>query len=140
MVKYTLGFIFTRDLKKVLLIKKLHPKWQRGKLNGLGGKIEKGETTLESITREVKEESDLDIEKTAWLFIGIFNSSEWIVEIFASLYKGNPNDAKSIEKEKVKWVNAKNLPKNALENLQWLLPFILFKLQTNSKQTFTVKY
>lgn len=45
MQEYVLGFAFTpKDLKgnqKVVLIEKLKPEWQKGKFNGIGGKLEK---------------------------------------------------------------------------------------------------
>ena len=46
MKKYTLGFIFTPALDKVLLVHKISPEWQAGKINGVGGKIEEGELIL----------------------------------------------------------------------------------------------
>ena len=61
MKNYTVAFIFTPSLDKVLLIHKISPEWQRGKLNGIGGKIEPNETNLACIIREVKEETNLQI-------------------------------------------------------------------------------
>ena len=40
MQKYSLGFVFDLPVEKVLLIEKQRPEWQKGKLNGIGGKIE----------------------------------------------------------------------------------------------------
>jgi 8-oxo-dGTP diphosphatase len=42
--QYVLGFLFDPSQKDVVLIKKLKPEWQKGKLNGVGGKIEEGES------------------------------------------------------------------------------------------------
>jgi 8-oxo-dGTP pyrophosphatase MutT (NUDIX family) len=41
MLEYTLVFVFNPDLTRTLLIRKTHPKWQAGKLNGLGGHVMK---------------------------------------------------------------------------------------------------
>ena len=41
MKKYVLTFLFTSDYKNVWLIEKNRPNWQKGSLNGIGGKIEK---------------------------------------------------------------------------------------------------
>lgn len=46
------------------MIQKDHPDFMAGKLNGLGGLIQKGETALEAMIREFKEESGLLI--TDW--------------------------------------------------------------------------
>ena len=50
MKKYVAGFMFSSDKSEVLLVEKMSPEWQRGLLNGIGGKIEGGETPLEAIT------------------------------------------------------------------------------------------
>ncbi len=56
-VEYVLGFMFSPDEKKVLLIWKNRPSWQAGKLNGIGGKVNPGETPLEAMEREFIEET-----------------------------------------------------------------------------------
>jgi 8-oxo-dGTP diphosphatase len=42
---------------KVALVRKTKPAWQAGRLNGIGGKMEGGETPLECMCREWKEET-----------------------------------------------------------------------------------
>lgn len=56
-VEYVLGIMFSEDEKKVLTIWKNRPSWQAGKLNGIGGKIEAGESPLEAMHREFIEET-----------------------------------------------------------------------------------
>lgn len=58
--QYVVGFVFTPDYSKVWLMKKQKPEWQKGKLNGIGGKIEKNETPLAAMIREAKEETGLE--------------------------------------------------------------------------------
>jgi 8-oxo-dGTP pyrophosphatase MutT (NUDIX family) len=63
--KFTLGFIFSQDLQKVLLIKKNRaPKGTKmiGKLNGIGGHLEPGEYPHIGIFRECKEETGIEID------------------------------------------------------------------------------
>ncbi|NOS72038.1 MAG: NUDIX domain-containing protein [Verrucomicrobia bacterium] len=59
--RYVLGFLFSPELSLVLLIKKNRPKWQRGKFNGIGGKIEPGETAPDAMRRECREETNVDV-------------------------------------------------------------------------------
>lgn len=59
MKEYTVGFLFDEELQKVVLIRKTHPEWQKGLLNGVGGKVEEGETPLVAMHREWKEEVDI---------------------------------------------------------------------------------
>lgn len=57
--RYVVGFAFDERAEYVLLVHKLKPEWQRGRLNGIGGKIEPGETPLEAMDRECLEETGL---------------------------------------------------------------------------------
>ena len=59
--EYVCGFLFSPDRTRVLLIRKNRPAWQAGKLNGLGGKIEPGETPLEAMRREFREEAGAEV-------------------------------------------------------------------------------
>lgn len=49
MKEYTLIFVFNTELTKTLLIRKTHPEWQVGKLNGLGGTVEPQDYNEENI-------------------------------------------------------------------------------------------
>lgn len=60
-VRYCLGLIFDPEFTRVLLIVKNRPCWQLNKLNGIGGKIETGESDLEAMNREFQEETGLDL-------------------------------------------------------------------------------
>lgn len=56
MQEYVLGFCFSNSLEEVWLIRKKRPAWQAGKLNGVGGHVEEGETPLCAMLRESFEE------------------------------------------------------------------------------------
>lgn len=66
---YVVGYAFRPDMGAVALIEKRKPAWQVGKLNGVGGKIEPGETPVEAMVREFKEEAGVWIEAMRWLHI-----------------------------------------------------------------------
>jgi 8-oxo-dGTP diphosphatase len=58
--KYVVGFFLDPTLSKVVLIRKVNPEWQRGLLNGVGGKVGDtvpGETPEQAIHREFQEET-----------------------------------------------------------------------------------
>ncbi len=55
---YCVCILFNKDLTKTLLIQKAEGKWFAGMYNGLGGKLEEGETAKEACIREVWEESN----------------------------------------------------------------------------------
>lgn len=58
--RYVVGFMLDPTLSKVVLIRKQNPDWQRGLLNGVGGKIGDtipGETPESAMQREFEEET-----------------------------------------------------------------------------------
>jgi len=61
MTQYVLCYAVpdTIDWDDVLLIEKLKPEWQRGKLNLPGGKIEENESIHEAASRELREETGI---------------------------------------------------------------------------------
>jgi 8-oxo-dGTP diphosphatase len=140
MKRYTLGFIFDSTLKYVLLVHKNRPAWQDGKLNGIGGKIEKGENGLDCIVRETEEESGLVTNKTAWKAAGIMKGKAWQIEVFCTQYQGSMKDAQTIETETVEWIEADKLPENVIFNLRWLIPFCLDMIQQNELESFEAIY
>lgn len=139
--KATLGFIFSPNLEQVALIQKNRPSWQAGKLNGLGGKCEKGETYTTCLSREVKEESALNIPRHSWQKLGNITWKEWRVAVFATRIEETlVNTARSLTDEKVFWVSTQQLPQNCMTNLHWLIPLARDVLSNNSPPTVTVHY
>src|ERR1700690_3869942 len=75
--RFVLGFLFDPSRIAVLLIRKARPDWQRGKLNGIGGKIEVGEVPSQAMEREFREESGLTVK--TWIHFGQFRSGSDLV-------------------------------------------------------------
>lgn len=140
MKQYTLGFIFDASLEKVLLIHKNRPEWQAGKVNGLGGKVEEGEDSLTCIVREIQEEANLQTQKDDWIYLGRLGNKDWNMEVFALVYKGDITGAKTMTDEQVEWFEVNNLPSNVMQNLCWLIPLALDKIQNGDFNSITVEY
>ena len=64
--KYVVGFMFDATGSKVSVIRKNRPSWQHGLINGIGGHVEKGESSLSAVAREFKEESGVETIKNNW--------------------------------------------------------------------------
>lgn len=64
---YVVGYAFRSDYGAVALIEKRKPAWQAGKLNGIGGKIEPGESPEAAMSREFLEEAGLLVHPQCWL-------------------------------------------------------------------------
>jgi 8-oxo-dGTP diphosphatase len=123
-IKYVVGFRFNEG--KVLLISKLKPSWQKGRLNGIGGKVEKDEESVSAMVREFREETGIDTTEADWQYVAMMigpcgkDSDDWIVRVYASF--GPIDEARSTTDEQVVAVDAKSLPREVLSNLHWLVP------------------
>ena len=135
---YTVGFVFNATLDRVLLMHKLKPEWQAGKLNGLGGKIEEGEDALACIVREIQEESNLVTQKSAWKEIGILHGVDGEVIFFGLVYSGPESAAQNSEEETIAWYDVEALPANIVPNLAWLIPITLSKLKNEGMEYFNI--
>ena len=136
-----MAFIFNKDVTKVLLINKTRPEWQRGKLNGLGGKIEENESPVDCVLREVKEESMLGINQDNLKYFGeMVNADKSSTQLFAAIYLGNENDAHSNEDQEVEWVEIKSLPTTIMTNLSWLIPMALDQVKNNNLKSVQIAY
>lgn len=122
MTHFTLGFIFNSDLSQVLLIHKDRPVWQKGQLNGLGGKIEAGEDPVTCIVREVAEEACLTTQPDEWLTIGSMQGPNFLVTVLTMKYSGKASDAQAGESQPVEWCLTAALPTNVIWNLRWWIP------------------
>lgn len=127
--KYVLGFLFNLKRNHVLLIEKLKPDWQKGKLNGIGGKIEEGEFPHEAMRREFYEECGLEYDN--WRNVCIMsgnntdNTGQWICSVFCG-FSELIWDAVSKEEEQVCRYSVRGLPTDkCLPNLHWLIPMCL---------------
>lgn len=125
--KYVVAFVFNLDYTKVALIRKNRPKWQAGLLNGIGGKIEAGETALESMVREFEEETTVKIPAKLWKNFGKFTGEWGEVECFVSYYsdlsKLNCPESETIEVHHINELHNENLA----PNLSFLIPMALTK-------------
>jgi len=132
MIDYCLGFAFTRDYSghpRVLLIRKTHPEWQAGKLNGVGGKVEPSDfTTHRAMVREFKEETGLDSIPAGWTKFAILDFPGCRVHCFVTWYEWKVfKHAKSVTEETLESYQMdlefiqKMRDQKAIPNLLWLV-------------------
>jgi len=123
--KYVAGLLFD-DKGYVALISKTHPLWQKGKLNGIGGHIEEGETPQQAMIREFSEEAGLILN---WRKFVIVRGDNYEVHWFTSRL-GNKNvDICTMTDESVRWYLVDKLPENILPSLRWLIPMADYKFE-----------
>jgi len=82
--RYVLGFIFDADARHIALIEKRRPAWQAGLLNGIGGKIELGETPLQAMERECREECGLTEFLQPFRLFGRMSGPLFVVDMFTA--------------------------------------------------------
>jgi 8-oxo-dGTP pyrophosphatase MutT (NUDIX family) len=63
--QYVVGFLFDPAFERLWLIEKKRPAWQAGLWNGIGGKVEPGESIFDAMAREAREEIDIG-DETPW--------------------------------------------------------------------------
>jgi len=125
MIEYVCGFLFDPYFEKVALITKEKPEWQKGKLNGIGGKVEGIETQRTAMEREFREETGIEINRHDWIPLADLNDGDAKIYFF---YFNSPEikNLKSIEKEQVGIYEVKTIPELiTIPNLKWLIPMCL---------------
>jgi len=127
---FTVGFIFTPDLTKVLLVHKTKPAWQAGMLNGIGGKQEEHESMLTCILRETREESGL--QTANWQHVGTLSHKEKRIAVLTTTYAGDTADAKQCDYEQVEWFSLDKIPDNTISDAKWLIVMAKEILQGNN--------
>jgi 8-oxo-dGTP diphosphatase len=118
-MKYVVGLL--HDGKNIVLVKKDRPDYLKGKFNGPGGKIEKGETPAQAIEREYFEETGLRI--TNWRpFAGMTFGQTWEHNIFffekkvptAVLRRAKTMESEPVSVKKISTLSKKKCASNLL--------------------------
>ncbi|HKZ40549.1 MAG TPA: NUDIX domain-containing protein [Candidatus Hodarchaeales archaeon] len=132
--KYVCGFLFDMAFKHVALINKVRPDWQKGKLNGIGGKVEPRESLDAAMAREFEEEAGRHFSASTWKMFAEIEGSDWVVYFFF-----NVSDAvfllesKTDEKVEVIEVDTLNNNDRVIQNLKWLIPMTMDKHHLSCK-------
>ena len=145
---FTMGIIFSADLANVYLLRKDHPEFQAGLLNGVGGKLEQGETYADCMAREAKEEGSYT---GTFQHLGSMRGNtegwgEYQCEVFYSVMDKKAKEPKTTEKEPIEKHPVAELPALAPQMVPHLPMLIMASLAHNAaakpedKFRLTVKY
>lgn len=134
MTKYVCGFMFNSDLTEVALIEKQKPVWQKGLLNGIGGKIEDSDIIgWYAMVREFYEETGLKTNTEQWLHLINLIGEDWSVEFYCGVESEKFEYIETKESEEVLKIPVDSLDHYpTIDNLQWLIPMSIYKLKNNN--------
>lgn len=129
-VRYVVGFSFDKSREFVILIKKNRPEWQRGRLNGIGGKIEPGgETPEQAMVREWAEETNGESTVKDWEHIALLDEPGACVYFFRcfnhAVFEGVASGRVTDEDFQNYAVDSLIGRAYVLPNVKWLVPFCL---------------
>lgn len=131
MQQWVCGFLFSpthHELNVALIAKLRGPEFLVGKLNGIGGKIEPGETAFDAMVREFNEEAGVVIP--TWRHFCTLNVRS-CGRVFMYEATATPTQARavhSVEEEQITWIDVRKMPYyNIVPNLRWLVPMALDK-------------
>lgn len=122
--QYVVGFYFVEQ-GNVVLIRKNKPEWQAGKLNGVGGLVERNESPVDTMVREFREEAGKQTNEKDWRFFAVLMLSDCIVNFFSA--NGVFTGVKTVTDERIEFISLKEVinRRDIVHNLKWLVPLAL---------------
>lgn len=133
--EWVVGFLIDDTREHVILVRKNRPEWQRGKLNGVGGKIEPAEFKHSAMVREFREETGVLVAE--WHHFASLRWEEGLVHFFRAfrplvhLEQCRTVTDEHIERHKI---HTLGMPgeglANVTPNLLWLVPLAAHRHDT----------
>jgi 8-oxo-dGTP diphosphatase len=122
MYSYVLALLFTLDRRRVVLVDKMRPAWQAGRVNALGGKLQAGESAVDAARREVREEAGVDVAR--WEDVLVWRDREYTMTVVRA-FDDAAVQAHTAEDQRVFVTEVERLPNAVIDNLRWIIPLAL---------------
>src|SRR5688572_2581496 len=121
---YVLAVCYRLHKEEILLVLKDRPASQAGRFNCVGGKIEEGETPLEAVIREVKEESGYNFAAEPKLIGQMLDNKSQIFCFYGQVKGPLVPQPREGETEKVEWFNWYQIKEDprVIPNLKVIVP------------------
>lgn len=145
-IRYVMGLMFNAGFQNVALIKKTKPAWQRGRFNGIGGKMEDGEGPHEAMCREFEEEAAVKTSPDRWkMFLTMKGKNDdgapFVVDCFCC--RGPLNEIKSLTDEIIYMIpihSIRLVSSEMIENVPWVIGAAIDVLKDGRPTFITVEY
>jgi len=135
--RYVNGFLF--EAEGVWLILKNRPKWQAGRLNGIGGHIEPGEDPLRAMIREFREETGVATTQDDWSHFATLRGEGFEVWFYCARIGPLMTRPRRMETEEIVLMRLSDVTaENCIPNLTWLIPMAL-SMQFERTRMFAVR-
>jgi len=135
--RYCVGFMFSPYMEVVALIRKKRPEWQAGLLNGVGGRLREGETPLEGMRREFREEAGVAWDE--WMPLARLDFPEATVWFFwargGCVWECRTQTDEAVSIHRTRDVQDLDLVPNA----RWLIPMATSFTRGEGARCFTVQ-
>lgn len=107
---------------KVFLMRRLNTGWRDGDYGLPSGHLEKGETLKAGATREVKEETGIDIKEENLEFFHVMHRNTYVDFFFTvKEYQGEPTIIELDKCDDAKWFEIDNLPENIIPSTKYII-------------------
>jgi len=122
MEKVAVYFILIKD-DEVLLLKRSNTGWQDGNYGLPAGHLEKDETILSGILREVKEEIGLDLKEDDIRFVHVMHRVSSHMDVFfeATFNGDEPVNNEPEKCEHIRWFKTGELPENMVPSVRFAI-------------------
>lgn len=139
MNNYAVGFAFDPVTLSVALVRKNRPAWQNGKLNGIGGHIEIGESPSGAMVREFHEKAGLLVPRERWNQFHhvrfpsgshIYFYAAWVPDLMSSVKTTTDEPIELYPSSHFTFARHAEFPDATLYNLCYLIPMALTYLRT----------
>ena len=125
MVEYVLGFCFNDGKSHVVLMNKNRPDWQKGFLNGVGGKVEDNESIPDAMCREFEEETGVKSYPKDWDLCFDVTGYDYKLFIFRAEHDKLFYNVATVTDEEVISTDVIRLTQRmVIHNLHWMIPMM----------------
>lgn len=133
------GFMFNRKGTELVLIEKKKPDWQKGLLNGVGGKVEALETPIGAMVREFEEETGVHTEEDMWQPFAKMEGDDWEVYCLCG-FSNVLYQTKTMEEEVIVRHTLANPLPNAISNIPVLIELALLRRENDGFNVAVLDY